>query len=94
MDRLGCYIFAYDHTITAPPTRGRNIKYFKTGLGIGPNLKTLKQIIEENGHKQINIDYLKVCLIIHFTFKGLADMHHEIHPDCPYTLRYLSNEVL
>ena len=64
MDKLGCFIFAYDHTISASPNRGENIKYFKTGLGIGPNLKTLKQIIEENGHQDTNIDYLKVCCSI------------------------------
>ena len=63
MDKLGCSIFAYDHTISAPAHRGNNIKYFKTGLGIGPNLKTLKQILEENNQLNSNIDYLKVWII-------------------------------
>ena len=63
MDKLGCSIFAYDHTISALAHRGNNIKYFKTGLGIGPNLKTLKQILEENNQLNSNIDYLKVWII-------------------------------
>ena len=63
MDRLGCSIFAYDHTISAPAHRGENINYFKTGLGLGPNLKTLQQILEENNHLDSNIDYLKVLNI-------------------------------
>ena len=57
---VGCQIFAYDHTIDAPPTRGKNIKYFKTGLGFGENLKPLSQLIEENEHQTTEIDYLKV----------------------------------
>ena len=64
MDKLGCHIFAYDHTISAPPTRGRNIKYFKTGLGIGPSLKTLQQIIGDNSHQNTYIDYLKVKFML------------------------------
>ena len=57
----GCKIFAYDHTINAPATRGKNIKYFKTGLGFGENLKPLSQLIAENEHQNTVIDYLKVC---------------------------------
>ena len=60
MDQFGCSVFAYDHTITAPARRGKNIKYFKTGLGIGPSLKTLKEILEENEHQHTAIQYLKV----------------------------------
>ena len=56
----GCQIFAYDHTINAPPRRGQNIQYFKTGVGFGENLKPLSQIIAENDHKNTGIDYLKV----------------------------------
>merc|ERR1712001_261544 len=73
-DKLGCFIFAYDHTISASPNRGENIKYFKTGLGIGPNLKTLKQIIEENDHQDTNIDYLKIDIEAYeFTEGGFVD---------------------
>ena len=57
----GCHTFAYDHTINAPPNRGNNIKYFKTGLGIGPSLKTLKELMIDNNHENSTIDYLKVC---------------------------------
>ena len=53
-------VFAYDHTITSDAIRGNNIKFFKTGLGIGPNLKRLKTIIEENDHINDVIEYLKV----------------------------------
>merc|ERR1712241_668001 len=60
MDLLGCKIFAYDHTINAPATRGQNIKYFKTGLGLGENLKPLSQLIAENEHQNTVIDYLKI----------------------------------
>ena len=56
-------MFAYDHTITAPPRRGHNIQYFKTGLGLGGgSLKRLSQIIAENGHKNTVIEYLKVII--------------------------------
>jgi len=60
MDRMGCRIFAYDHTINAPPTRGNHIKYFKTGLGYGKDLKPLSQLISENNHDRVEIDYLKI----------------------------------
>ena len=57
---IGCQIFAYDHTIDAPTRRGQNIRYFKTGVGFGENLKPLSQIIAENDHRNTGIDYLKV----------------------------------
>ena len=60
---IGCQIFAYDHTIDAPAKRGQNIQYFQTGLGFGNSLKPLSQIIEENGHDETIIDYLKVSQI-------------------------------
>ena len=60
MDSEGCSIYAYDHTIEAPAERGNHIKFFKQGLGIGDNLKTLDNIINDNGHKDANIAYLKV----------------------------------
>ena len=60
----GCEIYAYDHTIKAPPRRGKNIKYFKTGLGIGSSqLKTLKDLITQNNHTADIIEYLKVINI-------------------------------
>ena len=58
-------MFAYDHTIKANPTRGKNIKFFKTGLGVGQNLKRLETIIQENNHNNTVIEYLKVSLIHH-----------------------------
>lgn len=33
MDTLGCRIFAYDPTIDSPPQRGKNIQFFKVGVG-------------------------------------------------------------
>ena len=60
----GCEIFAYDHTIKAPPRRGKNIKYFKTGLGTGSSqLKTLNDLITQNNHTADIIEYLKVINI-------------------------------
>ena len=53
-------MFAYDHTISAPTERGKNIKFFKTGLGIGKNLDTLNNLIKANRHEASIIDYLKV----------------------------------
>jgi len=74
MDNMGCQIFAYDHTIEAPPTRGKNINYFKTGLGFGENLKPLSQLIEENEHQTTEIDYLKIDIEEYeFSEGGLTD---------------------
>ena len=56
----GCSVFSYDHTISAPAQRGRNIKFFKTGLGIGEHLETLNNLIKANHHGGSTIDYLKV----------------------------------
>ena len=56
----GCSVFSYDHTISAPAQRGRNIKFFKTGLGIGEHLETLNNLIKANHHETSTIDYLKV----------------------------------
>ena len=56
-------MYSYDHTIDAPPLRGENIKFFKTGLGIGENLKPLSDLLKENKHKHSRIDYLKVIPI-------------------------------
>ena len=79
----GCEIYAYDHTIKAPPRRGKNIKYFKTGLGIGSSqLKTLKDLITQNNHTADIIEYLKVinvaplhsCLLRLFTSGNLKKL--------------------
>ena len=56
----GCSVFSYDHTVSHPAERGRNIKFFKTGLGVGENLETLKNLINANHHEISTIDYLKV----------------------------------
>merc|ERR1712141_132609 len=60
MDSVGCTVFAYDHTIDASLKRGKNIKFSKTGLGVGENLKRLETIIEENNHATTAIEYLKI----------------------------------
>ena len=62
----GCSVFAYDHTISAPAERGENIKFFKTGLGIGEHLETLRNLINQNHHEASTIDYIKVqiCLVL------------------------------
>ena len=53
-------VFAYDHTIKAQPNRGKNIRFYETGLGIGSDLKRLETIIKENNHTDSVIEYLKV----------------------------------
>ena len=64
MDQMGCSIYAYDHTIDAPPARGQNIQFFKLGLGTQENMDTLDKIIQNNGHSGVTIEYLKVILIL------------------------------
>ena len=64
----GCSVFAYDHTISAPAQRGKNIKFFKTGLGIGEHLETLKNLIKANRHEATTIDYLKVDFQFRFVY--------------------------
>ena len=56
----GCRVFSYDHTIEAPAERGKNIKFFKTGLGFGENLEPFGEILKRNDHQATTIDYLKV----------------------------------
>ena len=59
-DCLFITVYAYDHTIKASANRGKSIKYFKTGLGVGKNLKRLETLIKENNHTNTAIEYLKV----------------------------------
>ena len=59
-------MFAYDHTITANADRGKSIKYFQTGLGVGKNLKRLETLITENNHTNTVIEYLKVLRSVSF----------------------------
>ena len=59
-DCLLITVYAYDHTIKASANRGKSIKYFKTGLGVGKNLKRLETLIKENNHTNTVIEYLKV----------------------------------
>ena len=59
-DCLFITVYAYDHTIKASANRGKSIKYFKTGLGVGKNLKRLETLIKENNHTNTVIEYLKV----------------------------------
>ena len=61
-------MFSYDHTISAPANRGENIKFFKTGLGIGENLDTLTNLIKANRHETSTIDYLKVDFQFRFLY--------------------------
>jgi len=56
----GCSIWAYDHTVDFPTKRGKNINFFKLGLGIGQDLDTLANHIQTNGHRNTVIEYLKI----------------------------------
>jgi len=74
MDDLGCSVFSYDHTVSYPAQRGRNIKFFKTGLGIGEHLETLNNLIKANHHETSTIDYLKIDIEgYEFTEGGFQD---------------------
>ena len=55
MKTLGCQIFAYDPTIDSPPTRGKNIRFFK--VGVGYKLKETKIIRNLNFKKLSKKDY-------------------------------------
>ena len=68
-------MFSYDHTISAPARRGDNIKFFKTGLGIGEHLETLKNLIMKNHHEASTIDYIKVKI---FQVVILSNIFHQI----------------
>lgn len=53
--KLGIDVFMYDHTINRLPKHHPKFKYFKTGLTghkKGANLKTLGQLLVENGHSK------------------------------------------
>ena len=59
LQKLGCRIYAYDHTTTSESERGQNIKFFKIGLGLGEGLMSLLQLFIFNQHLEETIDYLK-----------------------------------
>ena len=59
----GCKVYAHDPTINAPANRGNSIKFFKTGVGKEnktTHMKPLNILLQENGHKDTQIEYLKV----------------------------------
>ena len=62
MDRIGCTVHAYDHTIDAPSIRGHRIAFHKLGLGTETNMDTLDNIIRDNDHTETSIQFLKVWL--------------------------------
>ena len=72
IDCLFITVYAYDHTIKASANRGKSIKYFKTGLGVGKNLKRLETLIKENNHTNTVIEYLKVIrtLLVHIIIEN------------------------
>ena len=78
---LGCHIYAYDHTTLALPWRGQNIKFFKTGVGYGPSLKPLSQIIKENSHQATIIDYLKVRKMKRFNIHLVSALNKNLLTD-------------
>lgn len=72
MDYAGCHIFAYDHTVNFPDTRGRNIKFFKKGLGKEENMETLANLYKINKHEGRTVEYLKIDIEGH-ELGGLSD---------------------
>ena len=79
-DCLLITVYAYDHTIKASANRGKSIKYFKTGLGVGKNLKRLETLIRENNHTNSVIEYLKVLRILSAIYdrKSLFKDRHRV----------------
>jgi len=74
MDKVGCKIFSYDHTVDFPSTRGKNIHFKKIGLGDGEHLQSLTNIIAANGHQNTTIEYLKIDIEgYEFSDAGLRD---------------------
>jgi hypothetical protein len=52
--KRGIDVFLYDHTIETLPIQDKRFHFFRTGIcgtsGEGKNLKTLQEILTENGH--------------------------------------------
>ena len=60
---FGCKVYAYDPTINLPTFRSKNITFKKIGLSelpINDKFQTLSKIINENGHTNTKISYLKM----------------------------------
>ena len=62
----GCDVYAHDHTVRRfPSTKQLNLHMAKVGIGISNNMtykgqiKTLESILQENGHSDRIISYLK-----------------------------------
>ena len=63
----GCQVHGHDHTINlTQPKNEVKPNFFVWDLGIGNNndgkLRTLKTLLENNGHLKKHINYLKVNL--------------------------------
>ena len=63
-------MYAHDHMVARfPPTEHSNLHFVNTGIGASSNVtdrgqvKTLDALLEDNGHSQTVIQYLKVCLL-------------------------------
>ena len=63
----GCDVYAHDHTVkNFPSTKQLNLHFEKIGIGVSNNMtykgqiKTLETILQENGHLDRIISYLKV----------------------------------
>ena len=65
----GCSIWAYDHTVDFPAKRGKDIHFFKLGLGVGESLDTLGHHVQKNKHNSTIIEYLKVFKYFFLTLK-------------------------
>ena len=62
----GCDVYAHDHTVkNFPSTKQLNLHLAKIGIGVSNNMtykgqiKTLETILQENGHSERIISYLK-----------------------------------
>ena len=66
---FGCKVFSYDPTIDHAETRSENIRFKKIGVvgepGDDKNYQTLDKILQENGHTNTKISYLKLDIESH-----------------------------
>jgi hypothetical protein len=61
MAARGMDVFQYDHTVDAAPARHPRFHFRKIGLGKDdPNLMSLEQMLQENGHAELGQMILKV----------------------------------
>jgi len=91
MSELGCSVYAYDHTISAPPERGERIMFSRLGLGVMEDMDTLDNIIDNNNHADTTIEYLKVDIEGHEL--GAGGLQHWLQTGVLHHVNQLAMEL-